>query len=238
MLSACSSSAPPPTAKPSHRGDFADAPPTNRLRRKRLRSRPRQASRGPFGIWHWVTRSRRVWCARRGDRILPRAARRALARRRLCRGTAERRHQRVHRGPGVEEQVPQIADFKPHPDHVPGRCNDLANGVSVDDYRGDVQDILDAATDSGARVIVLAQNECFVRPPGRATRRPKRAPNSMSVLIEEAQDRGAQFVDMRPLLQAAGRREPLGGDGIHPTPEAYRAWSDETRNQVPAPCRE
>ncbi|MGZ5379605.1 MAG: SGNH/GDSL hydrolase family protein, partial [Mycobacterium sp.] len=65
----------------------------------------------------------------------------------------------------LDEQVPQIEEFKPTLITFQSGGNDLANGVSADAYRSNVQAVLDAATGSGARVVVLAQNEWF-RAPG------------------------------------------------------------------------
>ena len=63
--------------------------------------------------------------------------------------------------------MPQIEEFKPTLITFQAGGNDLVNGVSADDYRSNVQAVLDAATGSGARVIVLAQNEWFRAPGGQ-----------------------------------------------------------------------
>lgn len=140
-------------------------------------------------------------------------------------------------GQVLEEQVPQIADFEPTLITFQAGGNDLVNGVSVDDYRDNVEEILDAATDSGARVIVLAQNEWFRAPGGEGYTTPEARAELDAVLIEEAQDKGAEFVDLRPLYKQQADENLWVEDGIHPTPEAYQAWSDELATLVPAPCR-
>jgi hypothetical protein len=56
------------------------------------------------------------------------------------------------------------------------------------------------------------------------------------VLIEEAQSRGAEFVDMRPIYKQQADENLWVEDGIHPTAEAYEAWAAELSNAVPAPC--
>lgn len=140
-------------------------------------------------------------------------------------------------GQVLEEQVPQIDEFKPTLITFQAGGNDLVNGVTVDDYRDNVEDILEAAADSGARVIVLAQNEWFRAPSGEGYTTPEARDEFDAVLIEEAQDKGAEFVDMRPLYKQQADENLWVEDGIHPTPEAYRAWSDELASQVPAPCR-
>jgi acyl-CoA thioesterase I len=49
-------------------------------------------------------------------------------------------------GQVLDEQVPQIAEFKPTLITFQAGGNDLVNGVTPDDYRSDVQAALDAAT--------------------------------------------------------------------------------------------
>ena len=78
-------------------------------------------------------------------------------------------------GQVLDEQVPQIEEFKPTLITFQSGGNDLVNGVTPDDYRSDVQAVLDAATGSGARVIVLAQNEWFRAPGGQGYTTPEAA---------------------------------------------------------------
>jgi acyl-CoA thioesterase-1 len=137
----------------------------------------------------------------------------------------------------LAEQVPQIEEFKPTLITFQSGGNDLANGVSADDYRRDVQAVLDAATDSGARVIVLAQNEWFRAPGFAGYSTPEARAEFDSILIEEADSRGAQFVDMRPMYKQQADDNLWVEDGMHPTPEAYEAWATEIAAQVPAPCK-
>ena len=59
----------------------------------------------------------------------------------------------------LAEQVPQIDSFQPNIITFQAGGNDIANGIPVDEYRDNVKAVLDSATGSGARVIVLAQNE-------------------------------------------------------------------------------
>ena len=47
------------------------------------------------------------------------------------------------------------------------------------------------------------------------------------MLIEEAQSRGAEFVDMRPIYKQQADENLWVEDGIHPTPEAYEVWATE-----------
>ena len=136
----------------------------------------------------------------------------------------------------LDEQVPQIEEFKPTLITFQSGGNDLANGVSADDYRSNVQAVLDAATGSGARVVVLAQNEWFRAPGFEGYSTPEAREEFDSILIEEAQSRGAQFVDMRPIYKQQADENLWVEDGMHPTPEAYETWATELASQVPAPA--
>lgn len=137
----------------------------------------------------------------------------------------------------LDEQVPQIEEFKPTLITFQSGGNDLANGVSADDYRSNVQAVLDAATGSGARVVVLAQNEWFRAPGFEGYSTPEARDEFDSILIEEAQSRGAQFVDMRPIYKQQADENLWVEDGMHPTPDAYETWATELASQVPAPCK-
>jgi acyl-CoA thioesterase I len=140
-------------------------------------------------------------------------------------------------GQVLEEEVPQIEDFKPTLITFQAGGNDLVNGISAEEYRSNVAAVLDAATGSGARVIVLAQNEWFRAPSGQGYIEPAARDEFDSILIEEAQARGAEFVDMRPIYKQQADENQWVEDGIHPTPEAYETWATELSGQVPAPCK-
>lgn len=137
----------------------------------------------------------------------------------------------------LTEEVPQIDEFKPTLITFQAGGNDLVNGVTVDDYREHVDDILDDAVDSGARVIVLAQNEWYRAPGGQGYTTPEAVAEFDSVLIEEAKGHDAEFVDMRPLYKTQADENMWVEDGLHPNAEAYTQWADELATRVPAPCR-
>jgi lysophospholipase L1-like esterase len=139
----------------------------------------------------------------------------------------------------LAEQVPQIDTFKPTIITFQAGGNDIVNGVTIDEYRNNVKSVLDAATGSGARVIVLAQNEWFRSPTGvgyAGDGGPAQRSAFDDVLIEETSAHGAEFVDMRPLYAEQAEQGQWVEDGIHPTPEAYAAWAEKLGEAVPAPC--
>ena len=139
----------------------------------------------------------------------------------------------------LAEQVPQIESFGPTIVTFQAGGNDIANGVPIDEYRENVKTVLDSATASGARVIVLAQNEWFRSPVGvdYGEDVPAQRAAYDEVLIEETSAHGAEFVDLRPLYAEQADQGQWVEDGIHPTPEAYEAWAALLTDAVPAPCK-
>lgn len=139
----------------------------------------------------------------------------------------------------LTDEVPQIDEFKPTLITFQAGGNDIVNAVTIEDYRKNVKSVLEAATGSGARVIVLAQNEWFRSPEGQTYGEDLGAQREAfdSALIEEANAAGAEFVDLRPLYTQQADGNQWVEDGIHPTPEAYEAWAEELSGAVPAPCK-
>ncbi len=142
-------------------------------------------------------------------------------------------------GQVVTDQLPEIEAFGPTLITFQAGANDIATGVSISEYRENVGIVLDAATSSGARVIVLAQNEWFRSPEGLNYGPDLAAQRTAfdAALIEEATARGVEFVDLRPLYQEQADEGLWVEDGIHPTADAYDAWSEEILSAVPAPCK-
>jgi acyl-CoA thioesterase-1 len=142
-------------------------------------------------------------------------------------------------GQVVTDQLPEIESFQPTLITFQAGGNDIATGVPISEYRENIATVLDSATASGARVIVLAQNEWFRSPEGRNYGSDLAAQRTAfdAALIDETTARGAEFVDLRPLYQEQADGGLWVEDGIHPTPEAYDAWSAEIASAVPAPCK-
>jgi acyl-CoA thioesterase I len=138
----------------------------------------------------------------------------------------------------LAEEVPQIDHFQPTFITFQVGANDIAKDVSIDEYRRNVQAVLDAATASGAQVVVLAQNEWFRGPVGRTAGADLAARRAAydDVMITEAMARGAEFVDLRPLFTRQADENLYVEDGIHPTPRAYEEWAAALADAVPAPC--
>jgi lysophospholipase L1-like esterase len=142
-------------------------------------------------------------------------------------------------GQVLSDEVPNIADFQPTIITFQAGGNDIANSVPLDEYRKNVKAVLDAASGSGAKVIVLAQNEWFRSPDGKNYGDNPAAQREEfdAALIEEASAHGAQFVDMRPLYKQQADEGQWVEDGLHPTAAAYEAWAEGLAEAVPAPCK-
>ena len=142
-------------------------------------------------------------------------------------------------GQVITDQVPEIDAFQPTLITFQAGGNDIATSVPVSEYRENVATILDTASASGARVVVLAQNEWFRSPEGQNYGSDLGAQRDAfdAALIEETTARGLEFVDLRSLYRSQADEGLWVEDGIHPTPDAYEAWSEALASAVPAPCR-
>lgn len=138
----------------------------------------------------------------------------------------------------ITDELPQVETFQPTLITFQGGANDIANGVSIDQYRTEVGTVLDAAVDSGARVLVLYQNEWFASPVGLdyGTDVDEQREDFDAVLAEEAESRGAEVVDLRDMYAEEADDGRWVEDGLHPTPETYASWATAIADAVPAPC--
>lgn len=139
----------------------------------------------------------------------------------------------------VTEQLPAVAEFAPTLVTFQAGGNDIANGVTLEDYRAGVKQVLDAVKASGARVVVLTLNEWYRSPEGLnyGSDLAERSAAFDAALIEEITAHDAQYADLRALYRQQADDAQWVEDGLHPTPAAYAAWADELARIVPAPCR-
>lgn len=135
----------------------------------------------------------------------------------------------------VANEVPEITPFKPTFITVQVGANDIVNAVPIETYRAQLRAILDAAKKSGARVIVLPQNDWPRSPEGMyyegavANRAAFDA-----VLVEEA--KSVELLDLRPLYTQHADKKLWAEDGIHPTAACYDDIAGALARVVPAPC--
>jgi lysophospholipase L1-like esterase len=137
----------------------------------------------------------------------------------------------------ITDQLPEIAPFKPTFITFQSGANDIANKIPPDAYRRDVRAVIDAAKRSGARVVILLQNEWFRAPdgPSYGGTAEKRAAYD-TIMIEEVKAGGAEIADLRLLYQQQADANLWVSDGIHPTGACYDAWAAELARVIPAPC--
>ena len=138
----------------------------------------------------------------------------------------------------LAREVPEIAPFKPTLITLQVGSNDIATKVPIEAYRAQVRAILDAAASSGARVIVLGQNEWWRSPEGAQYGGSFARRDAFdAVLVEETKAKGAEFIDLRRLHRQHADRKLWAEDGIHPTAAAYDEMSAELARVIPAPGR-
>jgi lysophospholipase L1-like esterase len=139
----------------------------------------------------------------------------------------------------ITHQVPQIAAFKPTFITLQVGSNDMGSKVPVDTYRKNVRTILDAAKGSGARVVVLGQNEWHRSPEGRSYGKNLGAQRIVfdAALAEETKSKGAELVDLGLLYRQQADKKMWIEDGIHPSAEAYDQMAAELARVIPSPCR-
>lgn len=140
----------------------------------------------------------------------------------------------------VDEQVPAVEEASPTFVTFQGGANDIVYGVTDEEYREAVGTVLDTAVGAGARVVVLAQNEWFRAPAapdyGDVTVFEERRADLDEILLAEAEERGAELVDLRDRHSADADAGRWVEDGIHPTAEVYAEWADEIADAVGSPC--
>jgi acyl-CoA thioesterase I len=137
----------------------------------------------------------------------------------------------------IQDELPEIAAFKPTLITFQSGSNDIANGVTPDEYRKNVKKVLETAKKSGARVVVLLQNEWFRAPRGPDYGGTAEKRNAYdAIMIEEAKAKGAEIADLRPIYKAQADKKMWVSDGIHPPAKAYEEWANELVRVVPVPC--
>lgn len=137
----------------------------------------------------------------------------------------------------VAHEVPEITPFKPTFITVQVGANDIVNAVPIETYRSQLRTIFDAAKKSGARVVVLPQNDWPRSPEGMYYEGAvaNRAAFD-TVFIEEAKAKSVELLDLRPLYGQHADKKLWAEDGIHPTAACYDEIAAELARVVPSPC--
>ncbi len=134
----------------------------------------------------------------------------------------------------IAKQLGEIAPFRPTFITLQVGSNDLATNVAEGTFRTQVRTILEAAKKSGARVVVLGQNEWWRSPQGGGYGGTAKKRNAFdAVLMEETRAQGAELVDLRLLYRTQADQKLWAEDGIHPTASCYQAMAAELGRVIP-----
>lgn len=137
----------------------------------------------------------------------------------------------------IAKEVPQIDAFKPTFITLQVGSNDIATKVAPETFRTQVRTILDAAKKSGARIVVLGQNEWFRAPDGKSYGGTFEKRDAFdAILFDETKTKGAEVVDLRALYRQQAEKKQWADDGIHPTVAAYDEMAAELARVIPSPC--
>lgn len=138
----------------------------------------------------------------------------------------------------IAHELPEIEPFKPTLITLQVGSNDIASKVPIETYRSQVRTILEAATKSGARVVVLGQNEWWRAPDGASYGGTFQKRDAFdAVLFEETRAKGGEIVDLRLLYRQQADKKLWADDGIHPTPAAYDEMAAELARVIPSPSK-
>jgi lysophospholipase L1-like esterase len=143
-------------------------------------------------------------------------------------------------GDVIERELPRVASFHPTFVSIAVGANDIVRGASLEAYRDNVRRILDAAKGAGARVVVLPQPD-WSRSPSAAGFGTQPALADViarfnATLAAEARAKGAEWVDLYPLMQQQAIKGQLASDGLHPSSDAYDEWAGELARVLVSPC--
>lgn len=139
----------------------------------------------------------------------------------------------------ISEELPALAAFRPTFVTLAIGANDIVQGHSIDAYRVNVRRILDAASATGARVVVIPQPDWSRSPTAASFGTPQLFDAIVrfnAALAEEARAKGAAWVDLASLMQQQAASGLVASDGLHPSAEAYDAWAAELARALPLPC--
>ena len=140
----------------------------------------------------------------------------------------------------IDRELPSIASFQPTFVSIAVGANDIVRGRSLEAYRDNVRRILDAAKATGARVVALPQPDWSRSPTAAGVGTQPALAESISrfnaTLAAEARAKGAEWVDLYPLMQQQAVKGQLASDGLHPSSEAYDEWASELARVLASPC--
>jgi acyl-CoA thioesterase I len=132
----------------------------------------------------------------------------------------------------IAEELPLLASFRPTLLTLLIGANDIVAGSTDERYRDQLRTIhrrvrADAPT---ASVYALPQPDWSLSRAGASFGTPAaiaaRIERFNAIARDEAEQAGATYIDIFPLMRDQMRRGMIAEDGLHPSAEAYAAWAD------------
>ena len=133
----------------------------------------------------------------------------------------------------IARELPHLAAFKPNFVTLLIGANDIVRGGSDDKrYRGQLRRIYARLAVEGvtaSSVVGLPQPEWSrspaASPYGTTEALLTRIAHFNAIAMEEAENAGARYVDLYPLMHRQAAAEMLAPDGLHPNAEAHDEWA-------------
>lgn len=137
----------------------------------------------------------------------------------------------------LEEELPQVAAFKPTRVTLAVGANDIVHGATEAEYRAQLKRIFEALRKAGVKpsaVVALPQPEWSRSPSaalfGSAAELGERIERFNAILREETEAAGGRYVDLSPLMRKQAQARMVAADGLHPSAKAYGEWADALEN--------
>jgi lysophospholipase L1-like esterase len=146
----------------------------------------------------------------------------------------------------ITRELPHVQVFKPTFVTLLIGANDVVRGGSDDKrYRGQLRRIYAQLREDGIpgnAVVALPQPEWSrspaASPYGTTEALLTRIAHFNAIAAEEAENAGARFVDLYPLMHRQAAAEMLATDGLHPNAEAHEEWAKTLQERLsPIPAR-
>ena len=133
----------------------------------------------------------------------------------------------------IARELPQVAALEPGFVSLLIGVNDVVRGVSREQYRDNVERILDELLEHlpANRVVVVSTPDYTRTPVGRDFGSPLQQQAAIadlnSIMAQAAAVRGIAWVDISPVADQVGSDPTLvAGDGLHPSGTQYARWVD------------
>lgn len=133
----------------------------------------------------------------------------------------------------INHELPDLGDLQPDFVSVLIGVNDVVRGVSLDRYRANVAQILNALLDEvpRERIMVVSTPDYTRTPRGADFGNPEQQragiADANSIMAEAARERGIAYVDISSAADQAGADPALVADDLlHPSAVQYARWVD------------